>query len=120
MRSEAWKLAPTTTCRSASPRGAAGQGADSIAEPPGRRPPADPTVWRPLAVCEELRNSGKGRLGRLAPAGVPPTCSLGAVLGGARESPRADLARGGDLAGRLQPHGGHEHQPHQDLRRDTF
>jgi DNA-binding response OmpR family regulator len=28
-----------------------------------RREPADPTVWRPLAGCEELRNPGKGRVG---------------------------------------------------------
>src|SRR5215207_9110013 len=118
MRSEAWRLAPTTTCRSASPPMCCWPGCGRTCVTAG--PPADPTVWRPLAGCEELRNPGKGRLGRLAPAGIPPACSLGTVLGGAREPPRAGPACGRDLAGRLQPHGGYEHQPHQDLRRDTF
>jgi len=64
-----------------------------------RRQPANPTAWRPLAGCEELRNPGKGRVGRTATAGVPPTNSLGAVLRGAREPPRADPAAGATWRG---------------------
>jgi CheY-like chemotaxis protein len=77
-----------------------------------RRPAANPTAWRPLAGCEELRNPGKGRVGRAATAGVLPTNSLGAVLRGARESPRADPTCVSDVAGRLQPHlGGYFGKP---------
>jgi len=88
-----------------------------------RRAAGNQRILQPGDLWLDAKNYAtrvKGEWVDLRPAGVPPTRSPGAVLGGTREPSRADPARRCDLARRLQPHGGHEHQPHQDPRRDVF